>query len=119
LESASEKGSRRSSLSSARSARSDFSLWTDTGDLAEQLADTEDPLQPFRGGSFDQSSAGVRARQLKRVHYAEGQLPEPTKEEIEIEIPEPRPRRITRIERFLARIMSPNSRHGFVGKPLL
>lgn len=131
LESTSEKCSRRSSFSSTHSAQSDFSLWTDTGDLAEQLADIEDPLQGCSRESFNQgflgyAKGGVRVKQLKSVHFSrthpENQPIEPGKESVDI--PLPVPRRVSRLERFLAGIMSPNNRqtaqvHGFVGKPLL
>ncbi|KAF7595128.1 hypothetical protein BBP40_007095 [Aspergillus hancockii] len=131
LEPASEKGSRRSS-SSAQSVESEYSLWTDTGDLAEQVADEEDPLRIRLRESLDREISGrlgsrVRAKQPKRVHYSDennlitGQA-EPEKSSIEI--PCPPPRHISRIERFLAVIMSPSDRqtaqiHGLVGKPLL
>src|ERR1700743_1652755 len=36
---------RRSSLSDDDDDSSDFSVWTDTGDLVDQLADQEDPLR--------------------------------------------------------------------------
>jgi hypothetical protein len=125
LESASEKGSRRSSISSAGS---DFSLWTDTGDLAEQLANAEDPLQirliesSDRGGSRPAGSR-ARAKQAKRVHYQNEQSASEFDLE-KIELPQLPPRKISRLERFLAVIMSPGNRqsartHGLVGKPLL
>ncbi|CAL5872279.1 uncharacterized protein PFLUO_LOCUS6540 [Penicillium psychrofluorescens] len=123
LESASEKGSRRSSHSSARSD-SDFSIWSDTGDLAEQLAETEDPLQIRLRKSVDRELLGRRGRRKhsKRVHY-----PSNLQDGIDIEkieIPNPPPRRISKVERFLAITMSPSTRqnahiHGLVGKPLL
>lgn len=132
FESASEKGSRRSL--SAQSAESEDSLWIDTGDLAEQLADEEDPLRIRLRESLDReisspSRLGTRARAKhpKRVHYPDesnlitGQA---EAEKVSIEIPRPPPRRISRIERLLAVIMSPSNRqtaqvHGLVGKPLL
>lgn len=131
LESASEKCSRRSSFSSTHSVQSDLSLWTDTGDLAEQLADIEDPLQGCSRESsnrdfLDRAKGGLRVKQLKSVHFSrahpEDQPIEADKESINI--PLPVPRRVSRIERFLAGIMSPNNRQtaqvrGFVGKPLL
>ena len=129
LESASEKGRRRSSLS--HSVRSEFSNWTETGDLAEQLADAEGhPLQVHRRRSLDREAperagSSVRVNRQKHTHY----LHRPSSSEAEfaktsIEIPRPPPRRISRIERTLAVIMSPSSRqtaqmHGLVGKPLL
>ncbi|KAJ5105145.1 Mitochondrial substrate/solute carrier [Penicillium alfredii] len=124
LESASEKGSRRSSHSSARSVESDLSIWSDTGDLAEQLAEAEDPLQARLRKSFDQKIVGRsgRTKLSKRVHY-----PRELDREIDIEkirIPKPLPRQISRVERLLATIMSPRDAqnaqmHGLVGKPLL
>ncbi|OGM41937.1 MFS monosaccharide transporter [Aspergillus bombycis] len=129
-ESASEKGSRRSSLS-VQSVESEYSLWTGTGDLAEQLANEEDPLRIRLGESLDReisSRLGSRARvkQLKRVHYPnESNLAtEQAEPEKTIEIPCPPPRHISRVERLLAVIMSPGNRqtaqmHGLVGKPLL
>ncbi|KNG80729.1 MFS monosaccharide transporter, partial [Aspergillus nomiae NRRL 13137] len=130
-ESASEKGSRRSSLS-VQSVESEYSLWTDTGDLAEQLANEEDPLRTRLGESLDREISnrlGSRARvkQLKRVHYPnEGNLvtEQAEPEKTSIEIPRPPPRHISRVERLLAVIMSPGDRqtaqmHGLVGKPLL
>ncbi|KAE8134081.1 hypothetical protein BDV38DRAFT_273887 [Aspergillus pseudotamarii] len=130
-ESSSEKGSRRSSLS-ARSVESEYSLWTDTGDLAEQPANEEDPLRIRLEESLDReisSRLGSRARvkQLKRVHYPnESNLltEQAEPEKTSIEIPRPPPRHISRVERLLAVIMSPSNRqtaqmHGLVGKPLL
>ncbi|KAJ5693324.1 Mitochondrial substrate/solute carrier [Penicillium macrosclerotiorum] len=123
-----EKGSRRSSLSSIRSGESEFSIWSDTGDLAEQLAEAEDPLQIHLRKSLDRQLLGRRGRRKhssKRVHYP------PDLDhgvacdfEKEIQIPNPRPRRISRVERILAGIMSPRNGqnaqiHGLVGKPLL
>ncbi|KAB8213597.1 hypothetical protein BDV33DRAFT_229347 [Aspergillus novoparasiticus] len=130
-ESASEKGSRRSSLS-AQSVESEYSLWTDTGDLAEQLANEEDPLRIRLGEPLDReisSRSGSRARvkQLKRVHYPNESnlaVEQAEPEKTSIEIPRPPPRHISRVERLLAVIMSPSNRqtaqmHGLVGKPLL
>lgn len=128
LESASEKGSHRSSISSAPSVGSDFSLWTDTGDLAEQLTDAEDPLRIRliesldRGGS-DRVGSRAREKQPKRVHYQNQQSTGELDLE-KIEIPQPLPRKVSRIESFFAAIMSPGNRqltqtHGLVGKPLL
>ncbi|KAE8378743.1 hypothetical protein BDV26DRAFT_280885 [Aspergillus bertholletiae] len=130
-ESASEKGSRRSSLS-VQSIESEYSLWTDTGDLAEQVANEEDPLRIRLGESLDRevsSRLGSRARikHLKRVHYpSESNIvtEQAEPEKTSIEIPRPPPRHISRVERLLAVIMSPSNRqtaqiHGLVGKPLL
>lgn len=126
LESASEKGSRRSSHSSARSVESDLSIWSDTGDLAEQLA--EDPLQSRLHNTSDRELLGPRKKRSKRVHYSQdlddGSQSDVQDEKQKIKIPRPPPRRVSRVERFLAAIMSPGNRqnaqiHGLVGKPLL
>ena len=126
-ESASEKGSRRSA--SAHSVESESSTWIDTGDLAEQLLDAEDPL---RDCSLDREINSHRAtksrlRQQRPTRYSSElttALVESHSEKTSIEIPRPLPRHISRVERFLATIMSPNNRrtaqvHGLVGKPLL
>lgn len=125
-QSASEKGSRRSSHSSARSAESDFSIWSDTGDLAEQFTEVEDPLQTHLRNSVDRELLGRRGRRKpKHVHYSSGLSDEPSGIDIEkIRIPNPPPRSISRAERVLAAIMTPRSAsnaqmHGLVGKPLL
>ncbi|KAJ5540648.1 Mitochondrial substrate/solute carrier [Penicillium frequentans] len=122
LESASEKGSRRSSHSSTRS-ESGFSIWSETGDLAEQLA--EDPLQnPHESLERDFLVRKGRQNLSKRVHYPQDLETHTAALKEKIKIPTPSPRRISRVERLLATIMSPSSRqdakvHGLVGKPLL
>ena len=130
LESANEKqGSRRSS----DSAGSDFSLWSDTGDLAEQLADQEDPLQIDLRKSVDNEAPGgsgsrPRERPAKRVHYSQqdhlhrkNTNPGISKEAIQI--PEPTARHISQTEKVVATIMSGDRQashmHGLTGKPLL
>ncbi|KAJ5959060.1 Mitochondrial substrate/solute carrier [Penicillium vulpinum] len=124
----SEKGSRRrSSHSSARSAESDFSIWSDTGDLAEQFAETEDPLQIHLRNSSDRQllRRKDRRKQPNHVHYPSNVSNERTGVDIEkIRIPNPPPRHISRVERVLAAIMTPRNApnaqmHGLVGKPLL
>ncbi len=134
MDSTSEKqGNRRSSLSSD-SAGSDFSLWSDTGDLAEQLADEEDPLRIQLRRSVDEEDFGrgggrSRGRQPKRVRYrdqghSERKITNPGVDKEAIEIPTPLPRHIPAAEKILAFIMSPgvaetNRTRGLVGKPLL
>ena len=130
LESTNEKeGNRHSS----DSAGSEFSLWSDTGDLAEQLADEEDPLQIKLRESFEDENLGwsqsrSRGRQPKRVRYSqqdnlERKTINPGLDKEAIKIPEPAPRQITRIEAVLATIMTGNrsasQTHGLTGKPLL
>ncbi|KAJ5710712.1 hypothetical protein N7488_004868, partial [Penicillium malachiteum] len=123
LESASEKGSRRSAHSPTPSG-SDLSFWSDTGDLAQQLTE-EDPLQTHLP-ALDRTSLihnGPR-NPSKRVHYPEVLDTDHLALKEQIRIPSPPPRRISRVERLLATIMSPGDRqnaqvHGLVGKPLL
>lgn len=129
LDSNNEKQGRRRS---SDSVGSDFSLWSDTGDLAEQLADEEDPLQINLRGSFENQPArrGPRpqGRQSNHVHY-EQQDHSTHKHTIRgidkeaIQIPNPPPRKISRTEEFLARIMTGDRQsshsHGLTGKPLL
>ncbi|KAG9232499.1 hypothetical protein BJ875DRAFT_497412 [Amylocarpus encephaloides] len=123
-----EKQDRRSSLSRS-SEDSDFS-WSDTGDLAEQLAD-EDPLQGRLRASLDEQVFGASSRRParhKKVHY-EGDLDDGQPEKHhqsglvkeEIEIPAPGPRRISTAEHWIAAVMSGGERqmHGLTGKPLV
>ncbi|KAL9047000.1 MAG: hypothetical protein Q9214_000317, partial [Letrouitia sp. 1 TL-2023] len=129
LQETNEKASRHSS----DSAGSDFSLWSDTGDLAEQLANEEDPLQIKLRESFDgevlgSSESRPRGRAPKHVTY----LPQdhlhrkktnPGIDKEAIQVPDPPPRQISRTEKVLAIIMtgdrSRSQTHGLTGKPLL
>ncbi|KAL8844097.1 MAG: hypothetical protein Q9176_001503 [Flavoplaca citrina] len=118
---------------SSDSAGSDFSLWSDTGDLAEQLADEEDPLQIRLHQSFDaellsRPASKPRAVTPKHVHYSprdpsEHRKLKPGIDKEAIQIPEPPPRQIGRVEYGLAIIMTGNrsksQSHGLTGKPLL
>ena len=121
---------RRSSLSRSSSPPSEFS-WSDTGDLAEQLAD-EDPLHTRIEASLENqglvaASRSRRQSRSKKVRYREhsetraekSYQPGLVKEDIEI--PEPGPRRISRAEHIIASIMSGGERqmHGLTGKPLV
>jgi len=124
-----KQGSRRSS----DSAGSDFSLWSDTGDLAEQLADEEDPLRIQLRGSVDGQGLGAEEsrplqRQPKYVHYTEHNHLEhkttnPGLSKEAIEIPSPPARQIGRTEKALAVIMTGDRQkaqmQGLTGKPLL
>ncbi|EEP78333.1 hypothetical protein UREG_03179 [Uncinocarpus reesii 1704] len=131
-----KQGARRSPSSSpppSTPSESTFSVWSDTGDLAEQLANEEDPLQiqlrkSLDHDAFSRTGAARRSRS-RRVRYAEHEEernnlgPRGISKEA-ICIPEPPPRKPSRVETILASIMSPGSRrtaqmHGLVGKPLL
>ncbi|KAL7623953.1 Ribulose bisphosphate carboxylase large chain [Parahypoxylon ruwenzoriense] len=120
-------GERRSS----DSAGSDS--WTDTGDLAEQLADEEDPLRKTIADTSvngDLFSAGVLNRypKHKRVQFRRSvsehshrhseSLSDPFDKEA-IQVPDVPPRRLSRAERFLAAIMPGAGIHGLTGKVLL
>ena len=124
-----EKQGRRSSLSRSLSPSSEFS-WSDTGDLAEQLADAEESLQIKLRASLDEQlfgSASRRPSRPKRVRYQEdledrdGKEDQPGLVKEEIEIPSPAPRYITRAEHIIAAIMSGGERqmHGLTGRPLV
>ena len=124
-----KKGNRRSS----DSAGSDFSLWSDTGDLAEQLANEEDPLRIHLGESLDdqglgRSDSSPLYRRPKHVHYLqhthlETRTPNPGLSKEAIEIPNPPARQIGHTEKALAIIMTGDRQrskmHGLTGKPLL
>ncbi|KAF2085787.1 hypothetical protein K490DRAFT_67384 [Saccharata proteae CBS 121410] len=113
-----------------RSRDSDFSLWSDTGDLVDQLADEEDPLQiRLRQSQEFDPSANPHRRHPKRVHYRRDEpdrekharSPLPKRKE-DIDIPEPAPRVVSKAERLLAAIMSgdrPSRMHGLHGKKLI
>ncbi|RAL05017.1 putative MFS monosaccharide transporter [Aspergillus ibericus CBS 121593] len=124
----SDRGSRRSSVSSPHSTGPEPFTWTDSGDLAEQLTDAEDPPRSRLINSLDcessnQAKSSVRVGKQKRVRCPD--RPGIGEDDIEkIEIPCPPLRKISRAERLLATIMSPNGQqnaqiHGLVGKPLL
>ena len=118
---------------SSDSAGSDFSFWSDTGDLAEQLANEEDPLRiRLRESSDDpglgRSNSNPLHRRLKHVHYLQNTHPElkatnPGLNKEAIEIPNPPARKIGRTEKALAVIMTGDRQrsqmHGLTGRPLL
>jgi hypothetical protein len=122
-----DKESLRSSFDTPDSD-SDLSLWSDTGDLVDQLADQEDPLRIRLRESLD-GRPSKNSRQPKRVRYQDqdgtsekyGVARKLRKEDIDI--PDPGPRSISKAERILASIMAPNdgpSRiHGLHGKKLM
>ncbi|KAF2471279.1 uncharacterized protein BDR25DRAFT_342571 [Lindgomyces ingoldianus] len=123
-----DKNSPRSSFSTA-TPESDFSLWSDTGDLVDQLADEEDPLRARLRESLDGALLPKHRPQQKRVRYhsqddaREKALKREALRKEDIEIPDPGPRTISRGEQILAAIMAPNdgpSRiHGLHGKKLI
>jgi hypothetical protein len=132
-----QEGNRRSSYTSYASSNDsdDFSLWSDTGDIAEQLAEEEDPLRiqlhPLNpeGKTISGHVGRRKEKKKKRVRYqdqahSEGKIPNPGLDKEAIRIPEPAERRISVFEKYLAYIMAPSDREtarkrGLVGKPLL
>ncbi|KAJ4347826.1 Ribulose bisphosphate carboxylase large chain [Didymosphaeria variabile] len=120
-----DKESTRSSFDTPESD-SDLSLWSDTGDLVDQLADQEDPLRIRLRDSLEGGTSSRPRRQQKRVRY-ESETRFNEKERglrlEDIEIPDPGPRSISKAERILASIMAPGdgpSRiHGLHGKKLI
>lgn len=136
---------RRDSDDSA--ADSDFDSWTDTGDIAEQLADEEDPLRirlqdttlktddgffaGLRGATRhhdSSSSSHGKKKQNKRVQFRRSvsSHSDPLSKEQSgvvnkeaIEVPDVAPRRPSRGVRLLAAIMPGTGIHGLTGKPLM
>ena len=86
-----------------------------------QLPDPWERQRPRERGSR------AEARRQKHVHYAPGNdRQRPVHAGIDkeaIQIPEPEPRSIGRVERYLAKLMTGNSQasnmHGLTGRPLL
>ena len=128
------EGNRRSSYTSATDS-DEFSLWSDTGDIAD-LVDEEDPLRieldPLNseGQALNGGTKGGRGQKKKKhVHYQDQDhltrnVAHPGIDKEAIYIPEPAPRRISKGEKFLAIIMDPSHpetarMRGLVGKPLL
>ena len=124
-----KKGNRGSS----DSAGSGFSLWSDTGDLAEQLTNEEDPLRIRLRESLDdqtlsRSNLSPLHKLPKHVHYLEDthlehKTTNPGLNKEAIEIPSPPARQIGRTEKTLAVIMTGDRQrsqmHGLTGRPLL
>ncbi|KAF3036694.1 hypothetical protein E8E12_005574 [Didymella heteroderae] len=117
-----DKDSARSSFDTPSSHSDDLSLWSDTGDLVDQLAEQEDPLTIRL-----ESQLPPQRRHKKHARFAsQDSLYEKGQRELrleDIEIPDPGPRTISKAEKILARIMAPNdgpSRiHGLHGKKLI
>jgi hypothetical protein len=124
-----------------RSSESDDNVsessWTDTGDIAEQLADEDDPVRKHLD---DEILTGVLKkhpryhhprRSGKQIRYhAQHFSPSTARSGLRhtgavskdaIHIPEPAPRRVSWAERSIAGIMTggTSSIHGLTGKPLL
>ncbi|GAB1738048.1 hypothetical protein NU219Hw_g2556t1 [Hortaea werneckii] len=120
---------------------SEFSLWSDTGDLVDQLADEEDPLAGhFKADDDHQAKRGRSSqKRQKAVRYASNgsqeksytgrnkttsstQRPGVVKKE-DIYIPSPPSRPLSWGQKLLATIMAPNDgpsrMHGLHGKKLL
>jgi hypothetical protein len=121
-----DKDSPRSSFDTP-SDDSDLSLWSDTGDLVDQLAEREDPLRIRLDPSLEGSHQPKHRGHQKRAHF---ETPEGFHEKTstgirkeDIDIPDPGPRTISKAERIIATIMAPNdgpSRiHGLHGKKLM
>jgi len=115
-----------------RSSDSDFSSWSDTGDIGDQLA-AEDPLGIRLEAALEETAPGAQSKRLKKkskkVHYASSTSSRHddekrvVKRKEDIPIPEPPSRRLNLGERLLVAIMAPNdgpSRiHGLHGKKLI
>lgn len=116
-------------------AGSEFSLWSDTGDLVDQLAAEEDPLAiRLRRSSEGHQSPQRRGRsKQKKVRYASGASQEKhssghrqragvVKKE-DIYIPSPPSQRLGTGQKLLAAVMAPNDgpsrMHGLHGKKLI
>ncbi|QDS76707.1 hypothetical protein FKW77_000866 [Venturia effusa] len=122
-----EKVDSRSSIS----ADSEFSLWSDTGDLVDQLAEQEDPLRIRLRESLEEelprTSSQRRGRPHRQVRYhpdvQDNEKRSTVLRKEDISIPDPPQRRINFGERCLVALMAPNdgpSRiHGLHGKKLI
>jgi hypothetical protein len=111
----------------------DSDSWTDTGDLAEQWADEEDPLRKTLADTSlnDDLISGILKRHPKhhkhvqfkssvdeRSHSRSGSNSGLVDKEA-IQIPNVPPRRISQGERIVAAIMPGTGLHGFTGKALM
>lgn len=109
----------------------DFSLWSDTGDIAEQLE--QDPLQieldPLNSEGRNLNARSQNGGREKKVSFLHPDRQGrrniyPGVDKEAIIIPSPPPRHISKTETVLAFIMAPTDpqtarRRGLVGKPLL
>lgn len=111
-------------------ADSDYSLWSDTGDLVDQLADEEDPYRARPGGeSYELTEGPSRGKARKKVRYQglqqhekRGRESVPKRKE-DIRIPSPRRKPVGAAHRLLAAVMAPghgpSRMHGLHGKKLM
>ncbi|MBE3042452.1 hypothetical protein IMZ48_07710 [Candidatus Bathyarchaeota archaeon] len=96
---------------------------SESGDIAEQLADEEDPIQ-FRLADDIHDTLLSKPKSQKRVKvelppgYDESSCARRVINKEDIEVPIARPRRVPRAERFLAAIMG-SPIHGLTGRPLM
>ncbi|KAI0143245.1 hypothetical protein BJ166DRAFT_597155 [Pestalotiopsis sp. NC0098] len=120
---------------SSDSADSDFDSWTDTGDIAEQLADEQDPLRLRLADTSlkdDGLLAGVvdkKRSKHKRVQFRRSvseHSPQPSShlhagviDKEAIEIPDVPLRRPSRAGRLLSAIMPGTGLRGLTGKNLI
>ena len=118
-------------------AGSEFSLWSDTGDLGDQLAEEEDPLAIRLRRSFEEHSSPTRRgrkKQQKRVRYADGEdgsnekprsgvRPGVVRRKEDIRIPSPAPKPLGWGHKALAIVIMPGDSHsrmhGLHGKKLV
>jgi hypothetical protein len=120
-----DKDSARSSFDTP-SSDSHLSVWSDTGDLVDQLADREDPLRIQLRRSLEAGHSSRPRQKQKRARFASQDLHEKPSHRLrleDIEIPDPGPRTISAAEKILAAVMAPNDRpsriHGLHGKKLM
>jgi len=111
-------------------SESDFSLWSDTGDLVDQLADEEDPLAARLRDTLDEpKTRRGRNRHSKRVRYASAHdnekesQPGFVKRKEDIVVPTPARKPVGWGNRLLATVMAPGDgpsrMHGLHGKKLI
>lgn len=111
---------------SVDSAGSEFSLWSDTGDLGDQLGDDHDPLSSHLASHTahrDHKEGQSSRKGQKRVHYETSDDEKRITCKEDIRVPTPARKPISRAEQILASIMAPNDEpsrmHGLHGKKLL
>ena len=109
------------------------SSWTDTGDIGDQLGDEHDPVRLQLPDEIEEELlASVQKRQPRhhkkvRIHdsaprrYDRSTSRPLVIDKEAIQVPQVRPHRPSRVERYIASIMAGRSGgiHGLTGKPLL